>query len=104
MSMRSLVVPPRHVHPKLLRRQPNERTVERLDLLLGMTQEGEVARPLEDRVPPHRKVGTVNLQFKPCSHDSLVLDPHSCRERTEVGRVRGIEPVRMKDGNKARRR
>src|SRR6476659_5917568 len=97
--VRSLVVPPRDVHSKLLRRQPSKRMVECFDLLLRVTQECPVAGLLEDRVSPHREVGTVDLQVEPCSYDSLVFDPHRCREGMEVGNVCGIKAVRVEDSN-----
>ena len=78
--------------------------VERFDLLLRVTQECPVAGLLEDRVSPHREVGTVDLQVEPCSYDSLVFDPHRCREGMEVGNVCGIKAVRVEDSNQAWRR
>jgi hypothetical protein len=93
-EVRALVVPPAHVEPDPVGRNPGERRVDRSD---DEVDEGEeiLQRPVrEQRVTLHREVRRVDLEHQPVRDDLPVLDRQRVGERGDVILQPGVEIVR----------
>jgi hypothetical protein len=61
VRVRTLIIPPTHMHADAIGRNIGQRMIQRFHLDLGIPQEARLIQILKARVPSHRQIRTIEL-------------------------------------------
>ena len=102
--MRAFVVAPTEMHTQPLGRDVRHRVIERLDVQLRLHAPFREVQVRVLNVPPHAKVGAVDLQHDAGAGDGLVLVPHRVGDGKDVRFLTRVMLVAEKQRHDAGRR